>query len=90
MLYVLAEKVNCLFLKKKKKNFLTTFYSGVNQSTALVKAGGQVYHAGNFGNDAVWIRDLMKDIGIDMSYANIKENEVKSPKVKMMTFLLNF
>ncbi|KAI9356434.1 sugar kinase, ribokinase family [Pilaira anomala] len=48
---------------------------GVNQSTALVKAGGQVYHAGNFGNDAVWIRDLMKDIGIDMSFANIKENE---------------
>ncbi|KAG2230598.1 hypothetical protein INT48_004459 [Thamnidium elegans] len=48
---------------------------GANQSIAFAKAGGKVYHAGNFGNDAVWIRDLMKENGIDMSFAKIKENE---------------
>lgn len=43
---------------------------------AFVKAGGHVYHAGNFGNDAVWIKDFMNENGIDMSFANIKQDEV--------------
>ncbi|RCH81517.1 hypothetical protein CU098_007505 [Rhizopus stolonifer] len=27
---------------------------GANQSIAIAKAGGRVYHAGNFGHDAIW------------------------------------
>ncbi|CAO3620895.1 unnamed protein product [Mucor hiemalis] len=48
---------------------------GANQSIAFAKAGGHVFHAGNFGHDAVWIKDYMAENGIDMKYARVKENE---------------
>ncbi|KAG1451829.1 hypothetical protein G6F46_009985 [Rhizopus delemar] len=48
---------------------------GANQSIAFAKAGGRVYHAGNFGHDAVWIKDYMQENGVDMAYANIKKDE---------------
>lgn len=60
---------------------------------AFVKAGGHVYHAGNFGNDAVWIKNLMAENGIDMRFANIKQDEVpwrESVPRKQRATLINF
>ncbi|KAL7318438.1 hypothetical protein PS15m_001683 [Mucor circinelloides] len=48
---------------------------GANQSIAFAKAGGRVYHSGNFGYDAVWIKDFMSENGVDMTYSRVKENE---------------
>ncbi|KAI8334855.1 Ribokinase-like protein [Choanephora cucurbitarum] len=48
---------------------------GVNQSVGIAKAGGCVYHAGNLGNDGKWIKDMLHENGVDVSFVNIKENE---------------
>lgn len=40
---------------------------------AFAKAGGRIYHAGNYGNDAGWVKDLMANNGIDMSFSNMKD-----------------
>jgi ribokinase len=63
--------------KKRYDTLLRDLYNlGANQSIAFAKAGGCVYHAGNFGHDAVWIKDFMNENGVDMTFANIKKNEV--------------
>lgn len=56
---------------------MTETLPGANQSIAFAKAGGHVFHAGNFGHDAVWIKDYMAENGVDMQYAKVKENEVR-------------
>ncbi|RCH87904.1 hypothetical protein CU097_005504 [Rhizopus azygosporus] len=48
---------------------------GANQSIACAKAGARVYHAGKFGHDAAWVRDYMQKNGIDVTFAELKENE---------------
>ncbi|KAG2199243.1 hypothetical protein INT47_010618 [Mucor saturninus] len=58
--------------------FSTEYYvraggKGANQSMAFAKAGGNIYHAGNYGNDAGWVKDLMAKNGIDMSFSNMKD-----------------
>ncbi len=41
---------------------------GLNQSVALAKAGGQVYHAGCVGEDGGILTDLLESNGVDISY----------------------
>lgn len=48
---------------------------GANQSMALAQAGANVYHAGNIGYDAIWIKDHMEQNGVDMTFTHIKEKE---------------
>ncbi|KAI9260504.1 Ribokinase-like protein [Phascolomyces articulosus] len=48
---------------------------GANQSVAIAKGGGAVYHAGLLGNDAQWIKDFMIENGVDMSHTRISETE---------------
>lgn len=40
---------------------------GLNQSTALAKAGAQVYHAGKIGRDGDFLVALLKENGVDCS-----------------------
>ena len=41
---------------------------GLNQSIAVARAGGTVYHAGNIGPDGEWLRELLEDSGADTVY----------------------
>jgi ribokinase len=38
---------------------------GLNQSVAMARAGGNVYHAGRVGRDGLGMIDIMKDAGVD-------------------------
>ncbi|KAM3589806.1 hypothetical protein VKS41_000660 [Umbelopsis sp. WA50703] len=48
---------------------------GSNQSAALGKSGAKVYHAGIVGKDATWVKDLIKDQGVDVTYIKVDEKE---------------
>ncbi|KAG2179522.1 hypothetical protein INT44_006369 [Umbelopsis vinacea] len=48
---------------------------GSNQSAALGRAGAKVYHAGIVGKDAVWVKDLIHDQGVDVSFIKVDEQE---------------
>lgn len=41
---------------------------GLNQSIALAKAGGCVYHAGKIGQDGAFLLDLLKEAGVHCEY----------------------
>ncbi|MBQ3866900.1 MAG: ribokinase [Clostridia bacterium] len=41
---------------------------GLNQSIALARAGAEVYHAGCIGEDGAWLRDLLRENGVDTSF----------------------
>jgi ribokinase len=43
---------------------------GLNQSIALAKAGGQVYHAGKIGADGQKILESMAQAGVDISFTD--------------------
>ncbi|CAO3696090.1 unnamed protein product [Umbelopsis ramanniana] len=49
---------------------------GSNQSAALGRAGAKVYHAGIVGKDAVWVKELIRDQGVDVSFIKVDEQEV--------------
>jgi len=44
---------------------------GLNQSVALQRAGAAVYHAGCVGEDGVFLRDYLKDSGVDTSHVRV-------------------
>ena len=44
---------------------------GLNQSIALGKAGGEVYHAGAIGEDGKFLVDCLKDAGVDTRFVKI-------------------
>ncbi len=44
---------------------------GANQSAALAKAGCEVYHAGKTGKDGVFLTELIKSYGADVSLTKI-------------------
>jgi len=48
---------------------------GLNQSTALAKAGAQVFHAGIVGQDGSMLLDALKEAGADTSLIKIVEGE---------------
>ncbi|OZJ01871.1 hypothetical protein BZG36_05273 [Bifiguratus adelaidae] len=41
---------------------------GANQSAALSRAGGKVYHAGKVGKDSEWLRENIKNYGVNVDY----------------------
>lgn len=41
---------------------------GLNQSIAVARAGGEVYHAGCIGTDGGFLKDLLEQSGVDVSY----------------------
>ena len=44
---------------------------GANQSIAVAKAGGQVFHIGAIGADGEWLADQMADAGVDTRYLSV-------------------
>lgn len=47
---------------------------GANQSAALGKAGMPVFFAGKIGRDGVWILDLLRSFGVDVSLTVIRDD----------------
>lgn len=46
---------------------------GCNQSVALAKAGATVYHAGSIGEDGVWIKNQLKEWGVNVDFLPISD-----------------
>lgn len=46
---------------------------GCNQSAALAKAGATVFHAGNIGNDGLWIKNQLDVWGVDTRFLLITD-----------------
>lgn len=46
---------------------------GLNQSIAVARAGGKVYHAGQVGEDGDMLREIMAESGVDVSYVRKTE-----------------
>ncbi len=46
---------------------------GANQSASLAKAGMKVYHAGKIGHDGVWLTELLREYGVDISFVRLYE-----------------
>jgi ribokinase len=44
---------------------------GANQSIAVAKAGGQVFHIGAIGADGGWLADQMAEAGVDTRYLSV-------------------
>ena len=44
---------------------------GLNQSLALLKAGGEVYHAGCIGNDGMELLSYLNNAGVNTDYINV-------------------
>ena len=41
---------------------------GLNQSVAVAKAGGMIFHAGTIGSDGEFLREVLKENGVEDSY----------------------
>ena len=41
---------------------------GLNQSIATAKAGAKVYHAGFVGFDGIFLKDILSDSGVDVTF----------------------
>lgn len=46
---------------------------GFNQSIAIARAGGSVFHAGNIGEDGMELKSYMEQEGVDCSYLNMQK-----------------
>ena len=49
---------------------------GLNQSMALAKAGGNVYHAGKIGADGRFLKEQLEEQGVNCAY--IEESNIRS------------
>ena len=47
---------------------------GLNQSVALARSGGNVYHAGFIGKEGEFLRELLKSENVDTSFLRTTEN----------------
>ena len=47
---------------------------GLNQSVALGRAGAEVYHAGCIGRDGLFLLDILKSAGVDVSHVAVLED----------------
>lgn len=48
---------------------------GANQSVALARAGARVFHAGNIGEDGVWLREKLNTNGVNTQFLSICQEE---------------
>ena len=46
---------------------------GLNQSVALAKAGGEVYHAGRIGKEGIFLKDALERCGVDCRYLSVDD-----------------
>lgn len=46
---------------------------GLNQSVALGKAGCEVYHAGQIGKDGLFLLDVLKEAGVDITKIKVSD-----------------
>lgn len=46
---------------------------GLNQSLAIARAGGHVYHAGMYGADGQFLKDLLEEEGVDCRFLSMVE-----------------
>ena len=46
---------------------------GLNQSMAIAKAGGTVYHAGIIGEDGLFLKKLLENAGVDCRFIKVVE-----------------
>lgn len=44
---------------------------GLNQSVALCRAGAEVYHAGCIGQDGIFLRDYLRDSGVNVDQVQV-------------------
>ncbi len=44
---------------------------GANQSLAIAKAGGKVMHAGRIGSDGYWLKERLKNSGVNVSLIKV-------------------
>ncbi|MCI8770361.1 MAG: ribokinase [Lachnospiraceae bacterium] len=47
---------------------------GLNQSVALSRAGAEVYHAGMIGVDGTFLKEMLKDAGVNTEYVEKSQN----------------
>lgn len=47
---------------------------GLNQSIALSKGGGEVYHAGCIGRDGMFLKETMESAGVNTEYLKISDS----------------
>ena len=47
---------------------------GLNQSVALSRAGAEVYHAGMIGVDGTFLKEMLKDAGVNSEYVEKSQN----------------
>lgn len=48
---------------------------GLNQSIAAARAGGAVYHAGNIGEEGLFLRELLNESGVNTDYLNVSDEK---------------
>ena len=46
---------------------------GLNQSIALARCGGQIYHAGQIGQDGLFLKELLDSEGVDTRFVEMTE-----------------
>lgn len=46
---------------------------GLNQSVALAKAGGEVYHAGRIGKEGIFLKEALERCGVDCRYLSMDD-----------------
>ncbi len=47
---------------------------GLNQSLAMARAGLSVCHAGAIGQDGLFLSDMLRDSGVDVSFLSVRED----------------
>jgi ribokinase len=46
---------------------------GFNQSIALARAGARISHAGQIGEDGLWLREMLAESGADVAHVRVSE-----------------
>ena len=46
---------------------------GLNQSVALARSGGQVYHAGRIGKEGIFLKEALEKCGVDCRYLHMDD-----------------
>ncbi len=46
---------------------------GLNQSVALARSGGQVYHAGRIGKEGLFLKEALENCGVDCRYLQVDD-----------------
>lgn len=56
---------------------------GLNQAVAAARAGGNVFFAGNIGEDGLFLKKLLEDTGADTKYLKINKTRTGNAIVQI-------